>query len=201
MLSTQMMKLAERNQWKTNTDEQSVFGEFNGYLFTGLEGKGFKTFITPLAGISQEGLQSLFRFLDKNSSALRLYNYEAEDNFLCIRIREGLIPLSADKIEYLLAQVSGLLALNEMPTDACVICGEKANRKGLYYGLFCHLHLECQDREMNDFTKQPGKGQDADDSADIEIEDEADCADEAYILDNDNLAMESIRLDEQESNQ
>ncbi len=154
MLSTQMMKLAERNQWKTNIEEQTVFGEFNGYLFTGLEGKGFKAFITPLAGISAEGLQSLFRFLQQNSRALKLRNYEAADNFLCIRQQEGLLPLSVDKMEYLLAQISGLLSLNELPADACAVCGEKANRKGLYFGLFCHLHPECQDRELKDFTRQ-----------------------------------------------
>lgn len=164
MLSTQMMKLAERNQWKSNTEEQTVFGEFNGYLFTGLEGKGFKAFITPLAGISQEGLQALIRFLNENTKALRLRNYETVDNFLCIRLQEGLLPLSADKMEYLLAQVSGLLSQYDLPTGACAVCGEPATRKGLFYGFFCYLHPECQDREIVEFVKLP-ENEPADDNA------------------------------------
>ena len=154
MLSTQMMILADRNQWKNNPEESTVFGDYNGYLFTGLEGKRFKAFITSLAGINPDSLQSILQFLDKNARVLRLYNYEVTDNFLCVRLREGLIPLTAEKMEYLLAQISGLLSLGELPTGLCAICGEPAARKGLYYGLFCHLHPECQDREPVNFTAQ-----------------------------------------------
>lgn len=152
MLSTQMMKLAERNQWKTNNREESVFGNYNGYLFTAFEGKNFKTFITPLAGISPDGLESVLTYLKKNQRTLNLYNYEASDNFLCIRQHEGLIKLSLEKMEYLLAQISGLLSLYELPTDACAVCGLSTRQKGLYIGLFCHLHPECQNAEPTDFT-------------------------------------------------
>ena len=152
MLSTQLMKLAEKNQWKTNNHEESVFGTYNGYLFTAFEGKGFKTFITPLAGINDEGLEAILNFLKKNQRALNLRNYEVSDNFLCIRQHEGLFKLSPDKMEYLLAQISGLLSLYELPADACVVCGESTRKKGLYFGFFCHLHPECQDQEPVDFT-------------------------------------------------
>ncbi|MEA4888436.1 MAG: hypothetical protein VB070_03110 [Clostridiaceae bacterium] len=155
MLSTQMMKLAEKNQWKTNAKEETVFGSFNGYLFTGLEGKKFKTFITPLAGISSEGLKAILKFLKENKRVLSLRNYEASDNFLCVRQQEGLFPLSVEKMEYLMAQISGLLSLYEMPADACAVCGEPAHQRGLYLGLYCHLHPECQDRELVDFTNEP----------------------------------------------
>lgn len=152
MLSTQMMKLAERNQWKTNNREESVFGTYNGYLFTAFEGKNFKTFITPIAGISPDGLDSVLTYLKKNQRTLSLYNYEASDNFLCIRQYEGWIKLSLEKMEYLLAQISGLLSLYELPTDACAVCGLPTRQKGLYMGLFCHLHPECQNAELTDFT-------------------------------------------------
>lgn len=152
MLTTQLMKLAEKNQWKTNNHEESVFGAYNGYLFTAFEGKGFKTFITPLAGINAEGLEAILSFLKKNQRALNLRNYEVSDNFLCVRQHEGLFKLSPDKMEYLLAQISGLLSLYELPADACVVCGESTRKKGLYFGFFCHLHPECQDQEPVDFT-------------------------------------------------
>ena len=151
MLSRSMLELAERNQWRTNPEEETVFGEFNGYFFTGLEGKNFKTFITPVAGISPGALQTLLRFLYDNRNQLKVLNYEVSDNFLCVRQKAGM-SLTADKMEYLLAEISGLLALGELPTDACAVCGETAPKRGLYYGLFCHLHPECQNREMRDFT-------------------------------------------------
>ena len=152
MLTAQLMKLAENNNWKVHTEEQTVFGEYNGYLFTGLEGKNFKAFITSLAGISPDALQSLLGFLKDNHKVLRLRNFDITDNFLCVRIQEGLIPLSTDKMAYLLGQLSGVLALGDLAADACAVCGQPATRKGLYYGLYCHLHSECQDREPVDFT-------------------------------------------------
>jgi hypothetical protein len=157
MLSTQLMKLAGNCQWKVNTEEETVFGEFNGYLFTGLEGKNFKAFITPVAGINTDALQTLLRFLDTNRKVLHLRNYEVTDNFLCVRIQEGLLPVSMEKLEYLLAQISGLLSLGELPADACAVCGEPAQRKGLYFGFFCHLHPECQNKDITDFTSQAGQ--------------------------------------------
>lgn len=152
MISTQMMKLADNSQWKVNTEEQTVFGEFNGYLFTGLEGKNFKAFITSLAGIRPEPLRSLLRFLDENRKILKLRNFDVTDNFLCVRMQEGLLPIPHEKMEYLLAQISGLLSLGDLPTDACAVCGQQTSRKGLYYGLYCHLHQECQDQNPTDFT-------------------------------------------------
>jgi hypothetical protein len=163
MLSKQMLQLAERNQWRTNVDEQTIFGEFNGYLFTGLEGKNFKAFITPVAGISPGALKSLLRFLNENKHALHLRNFEISDNFLCVRQQAGVIPLSVDKMEYLLAQISGLLSLGDMPAGACAVCGQPASKRGLYYGLFCHLHPECQDRELTDFTGAAAQDSDSED--------------------------------------
>lgn len=159
MLTAQLMKLAESNNWKIHTEDQTVFGEYNGYLFTGLEGRNFKAFITPLAGISPEALRNMTRFFDDNHKLLKLRNYEISDNFLCVRMQENLLPLTADKMAYLLGQVSGLLALSEIAADACVICGQPAVRKGLYLGLYCHLHPECQERDPVDFTSTLGEMQ------------------------------------------
>ena len=153
MISTQLKKLADQNNWRINTEEETIFGDYNGYLFTVLEGKGFKAFFTPIAGVSKKGLQALTRFLDDHHKSLRLRNFELGDNFLCIRQQESLIPLSTDKMESLLAQISGLLDLYEMPARACAVCGKQAETKGLYFGLLCHLHPECEAGEMVDFTR------------------------------------------------
>lgn len=174
MLSTQLMKLAERNQWKIHPEDKTAFGEFNGYLFTALEGKGFKGFITPVAGISQEGLKALIRFIDDNSRTLNLRNYEINDNFLCLRQQEGLIPLSVDKMEYLLAQISGLLNLYELPDSACVVCGQPAGRRGLYFGLLCNLHTECEDKEMTDYTTLLTESNPVEQDTQIDTDDEHD---------------------------
>ncbi len=160
MLSTQLKKLADQNGWRINAEEESAYGDYNGYLFTAIEGKKFKGFLTSVAGISQEGLKALTKFLDEHHKSLRLRNFQLDDNFICIRQQESLIPLSVDKMEHLLAQISGLLDLYELPTDACAVCGEKAKTKGLYYGLLCHLHPECESRDLVDFINPPAEADD-----------------------------------------
>lgn len=151
MLSAQLMKVAQNNQWKVQQEESMVFGEYNGYLFTVMDGKGFKAFFTSIAGISQEGLKAVFSWLDDNSGKIKLRNYETTDNFLCVRLQEAWLPLSAEKIELFLAQLSGMLDQFGLPRQACVICGESAEKRGLYYGLFCNLHPECQDQPGQDY--------------------------------------------------
>ncbi|MDW7656084.1 MAG: hypothetical protein SCM11_02795 [Bacillota bacterium] len=153
MISTQLMKLAEMNQWKVNAKEDMIFGEYNGFLFTAFEGKHFKAFITPVAGISPDALEMIVKFLENQRKALKLRNFEIGDNFLCVRMEEGIIPISSEKMEYILGQLSGLLSLYEVPARACVVCGQTAQRRGLYLGLFCHLHQECEDKDMVDFTR------------------------------------------------
>lgn len=154
MISFQLTKLAQQNKWQTLPQEDLVYGEYNGYRFTAMDGTGFKAIFTPVAGISPEGLQALTRWLDENSKQLKLRNYEMADNFLCVRLQESWKPRSADQIEWILAQLSGMLDQFEMPANACVICGQPADRQGLLHGLFCALHPECQDAETIDFTQQ-----------------------------------------------
>lgn len=153
MISTQLMKLAEMNQWKVNAKEDMIFGEYNGYLFTALEGKHFKALITPVAGISPDALEMIVKFLENQRKVLKLRNYEISDNFLCVRMEEGIIPISGEKMEFMLGQLSGLLSLYEVPARSCVVCGQTAQRRGLYLGLFCHLHQECEDKDMVDYTR------------------------------------------------
>jgi hypothetical protein len=152
MLSNQMMKLAKQNQWKVNAQEELIFGDYNGYRFTLLEGNHFKAFITPIAGIHPDALDAIFSFLENESHALKIRNYEATDNFLCVRLNEGVLKLSLEKMESFLGHLSGLLSLYEVPADACVVCGKPAKRRGLYFGLYCCLHPECENRDLVDFT-------------------------------------------------
>ncbi len=155
MISRQLEKLADKYDWKRHQDSQdevSLFGEFNGFLFTAMEGKGFKAFFTPVAGIGRNQLRQLKSWLDDNQKDLKIRNYELSDNFLCIRLREEWLPRSVEKMESFLIRLTGLLDELDLPENSCAICGKPADKKGLYVGLFCHLHPECQSKPGIDYT-------------------------------------------------
>jgi hypothetical protein len=159
MISTSLARLARQNSWQTLPEDDSVYGIYNGYRFTVMDGHGFKAIFTPLAGISPAGLQALLDWLAENSRQLKLRNYEASDNFLCIRLQEKWRTRTAGQLEWVLAQLSGMLSQYGLPENACAICGEIADRQGLLHGLFCALHPECQDRETVDFTTPEGSSE------------------------------------------
>lgn len=156
MISTQLTKLAQQQNWQTLPAEDSVYGLYNGYRFTVMDGKGFKAVFISLAGITPDNLAALQGWLDSSSQQLKLRNYELADNFLCVRLQENWRARTAEQIEWFLAQLSGMLSQFELPNDACAICGESADKQGLLHGLFCALHPECQDRETVDFTRPVG---------------------------------------------
>lgn len=153
MISTQLIKLAQQQNWQTLPAEDSVYGLYNGYRFTVMEGKGFKAIFVSEAGITPENLAALQGWLVDNTRQLKLRNFELADNFLCVRLQESWRIRSAEQIEWFLAQLSGMLSQFELPADACAICGERSDKQGLLHGLFCALHPDCQDRETVDFTK------------------------------------------------
>ena len=153
MISTQLSKLAQQQNWQTLEAEDSIYGLYNGYRFTVMEGKGFKAVFVSVAGITADNLTALQGWLDDNTRQLKLRNYELADNFLCVRLQESWRVRTAEQIEWFLAQLSGMLSQFELPTEACAICGETADKQGLLHGLFCALHPECQDRDTVDFTQ------------------------------------------------
>jgi len=182
MISKQLAKLAGRISWEKRDADEMIFGNYNDYLFSVLDGKGFKAFITPIAGIKPDDLAAIRIYLDQHEKELRLFNYEISDNFLCVRIKERLMPMSSDQIEAMLGHLSGILSLYDVPADTCIICGQETKTRGLFMALYCSLHAECKDKEMIDFTagqaSQPGTRDDEEQpDAGSELEPEAEVAD------------------------
>jgi succinyl-diaminopimelate desuccinylase len=155
MISGQLLKLAEKYDWKRhNADDQAfVFGTFNGFLFTAMEGNGFKAFFTSVAGISRENLERLKEWLADNKKAFRFRSFDMTDNFLCVRLQENWLPRTVSGLETFLIRLTGKLDELELPECACAVCGNTADQKGLYLDLFCYLHQKCSRLEGIDFTR------------------------------------------------
>lgn len=191
MLTENLIRLADKLGWQKREKENLAFGLFNNFPFTVVDGRNFKAFITPVAGISQQGLQALHEYLTSQTRALKLRNYEFNDNFLCVRVKEPLFSLPIEKMELILGQLSGILSEYDMPKTACVVCGEPASKRGLYFGLFAHLHSECTDKDPVDFTTLHGSDESGrDDAAAVPAE-------SAWIEESDGVAQDASGNDNQ----
>ena len=69
-VSKKLKTFAQKNDWLVSGEY--IYGEEQGYLFTGMDSKGQKTFITPVPGITDEQKAELFEVLAKNKQTMKL---------------------------------------------------------------------------------------------------------------------------------
>ncbi|MGI6298733.1 MAG: Sapep family Mn(2+)-dependent dipeptidase [Saccharofermentanales bacterium] len=186
MLTENLNRFAVENGWYRNEKEGSVYGVHCGYPFTITDGRNFKAFITPVAGIDANTLAALHNYFAEHKKELKLINYSISDNFLVFRVKEPVFALPIESIQHILDTVTLFMEEQKVPVNACVVCGLPAEKRGLYYGLYACLHRHCVNLEPVDFT--PIRN---DDQADSEKDDpaaaaaaEISAADSALIAEN-----------------
>ncbi|HHU54140.1 MAG TPA: M20 family metallopeptidase [Clostridiaceae bacterium] len=146
MLTNTLLKYAEKFEWQVNSDEDFTFGEHKGYLYSLMSGRNFTAIFTPVAGLEIEDTDKLFDWLEDNEKKYNLLNYEITDNFLCVRLKEGIFARSVNSIREIIEDLSNLFEQIDLLSEVCVICGKPATElnKGLYLDLFCYMHEECE---------------------------------------------------------
>lgn len=185
LISKKMRIFAERNDWLISGEY--IYGEEQGYLFTGIDGKSIKSFITPVPEILDEQITQLYELLEKNSTTMMLQEYEVTDEFLCIRIKDS-TSLRTDDIELILALLTGIMQdLEIVAINRCQECGQLgANNEEFIYDLYCYIHEDCVDKY---------KGEEAT----TEIEN-ADISKENTFEQSENTVMETTDGIEREKN-
>lgn len=141
-VSKKLKSFAEKNEWLVSGEY--IYGEEQGFLFTGLDGKGQKTFITPVPGITEEQSDELLKLLEKNKGTMKLTEYSISDDFLCIRIKDSM-QLKTDDIEFILALLVGCMQeLFIIPVGVCQECGKPgSDSENFLYDLYCYMHEDC----------------------------------------------------------
>ena len=163
LLSKKMRTFAEKNEWLVSGEY--IYGDEQGYLFSGMESKGQKTFITPVPGIEESQVKDLFAALDKNSSTMKLKEYDITDDFLCIRVKDS-VSLKSEDLEFIIALLVGILQdLTIVTAGRCQECGELgADNEDFLYDLYCYMHTECAAKIKEGDEDGDGAGDDFTDS-------------------------------------
>lgn len=143
-VSKKLKTFAQKNEWLISGEY--IYGEEQGYLFTGMDSKGQKTFITPVPGITDDQKTELFEVLEKNKQTMRLDEYEISDDFLCIRIKDSM-SLKPDDLDFILALLVGSIQeVGIVAVDRCQECGKMdAGHENFVYDLYCYMHEDCAD--------------------------------------------------------
>lgn len=190
MLTNTLLKYAAKFDWQVNHDEDFTFGEYKGYLFSLMSGRNFTAIFTPVAGLKIEDTDRLFDWLEDNEKKYSFLNYEITDNFLCIRLKEGIIARSVNSIREIIEDLSNLFEQIDLLSEVCVVCGKSANdsNKGLYLDLFCYMHTDCEYMEGIDVAREYEQA----------LEEELNRAElnQAELNRQDNTTIDQIRIKE-----
>lgn len=176
-LSKKLKAFAEKNEWLISGEY--IYGEEQGFLFTGMDGKGQKTFITPVPRITEEQQTELFEMLEKNRSTMKLTEYAVTDDFLCIRIKDSM-QLKPDDLDFILALLVGSLQdLGLDPVGRCQECGETgADTEHFICDLYCYMHEDCIKAIENARDEDSDNDQDAEEGDEEESDEDSDEAKE-----------------------
>lgn len=156
-VSKKLKAFAEKNDWLISGEY--IYGEEQGYLFSGLDGKNQKTFITPVPGITEEQQTELFEALEKNRNTMKLTDFKVADDFLCIRIKDSM-QLKSDDIEFIIALLVGILQeLNITAVERCQGCLEMGvAEKNFLFELQCYMHEDCAKAVDDDMEDTESEG-------------------------------------------
>lgn len=156
MLTNTLFKLADNLDWQVTENEDFIFGEYKGYLYSLMSGKNFTAIFTPVSALSVVDRELLYSWLDDNQETFKILNYEITENFLCVRLREGFINRSYKSIRDIVERLSNFFDQIDLDKNVCVVCGEETldENKGLYLDLFCYLHPECEYKKGIDVSDE-----------------------------------------------
>ena len=94
MLTNTLFKLADHLDWEITENEDFIYGEYKGYLYSIMSGKNFTAIFSPVSALTVEDRDALYDWLLENESVFKIFNYEITENFLCLRLKEGIINRS-----------------------------------------------------------------------------------------------------------
>lgn len=156
MLTSTLFKFADKFDWQITADQDFIFGEQKGYLYSLMSGNNFTAIFTPVSALKVEDTDKLFDWLEANENKYNFLNYQITDNFLCLRLKESLFHRSVDSLMETIEDISNLFEQLDLTSEVCVVCGESATEvdQGLYLDLFCYLHQDCEYKQGIDVAAE-----------------------------------------------
>ncbi len=160
-ISKKLRTYAQRNDWLISGEY--IYGEESGFLFTGMDSKKEKTFITPVPGITPDQESELLEILKKNENTMKLSAYEITDDFLSIRVKDSM-SIKPEDLEFILALLTGAMQeVNIVAANRCQECKElDTHTTNFIYDLYCYMHDDCAKIYENDSTITENLGEQID---------------------------------------
>lgn len=148
MLYKRLHEFANKKGWRV--EKNIAYGEEDGYLFTIIDGQGFKAFISPLILDNDEvATREILDYLNDNKKNYKKQEFSIQDNLLEIKLLETFKNVKLEVMEELVKNLSAFLKAKGVKGKGyCGICGKEGAEEIIYLNkLMLSAHGECYRRE------------------------------------------------------
>jgi hypothetical protein len=148
MAFPRLKQFASMKGWRI--EGNIAYGEENGYLFTVVDGQGFKMFLTPLPAIDDNIQKDILNYLKENKKMLRISEFSFDNTVLVIKFRESFRSTKVEYMDNLLAELTELLKQKHIKgKECCIFCGNDGADQSIYIdNIMYSAHNECYSHEV-----------------------------------------------------
>lgn len=143
MAFPRLKEFAAMKGWRI--EKNTAYGEENGYLFTLVDGQGFKIFASPLPSISEDNRRDILDYLDKNKEKLKISEFMFDNKVLIIKFKETLTSTKVETMDTLLKELTDFLRSKDVKgKESCIFCGNDGAEQTVYIdNIMYSAHVEC----------------------------------------------------------
>ncbi|GAA0177095.1 hypothetical protein SH2C18_03820 [Clostridium sediminicola] len=148
MAFPRLKQFASKMGWRI--EKGIAYGEENGYLFTLIDGPGFKMFLTPLPSVTEEIKNEILDYLNENKKELQIHEFLFDDDVLAVKLKESFKSASVEVMNNLVSELTNFLKSKGVNgKGCCIFCGIDNAEQTVYIdNLMFSAHDECYSREV-----------------------------------------------------
>lgn len=148
MAFPRLKQFASMKGWRI--EGNIAYGEENGYLFTVVDGQGFKMFFTPLPSTNDNTQKDILDYLKENKKSLKISESSFDNAVLVIKFRESFRSTKVEYMNNLLVELTEFLKDKGIRgKEGCIFCDNDGADQIIYIdNIMYSAHNECYSHEV-----------------------------------------------------
>lgn len=149
MAFPRLKQFASIKGWRI--EKNRAYGEENGYIFTLIDGQGFKAFLSPLPSTDEYNQKDVLDYLDKNKKMLGISEFMFDNEVLIIKLKETLTSTKIETMNNLLKELTDFLKSKGIKgKECCIFCSNDNAEQTVYIdNIMYSAHGECYLHQKN----------------------------------------------------
>lgn len=148
MAFPRLKQFASMKGWRI--EKNIAYGEENGFLFTLIDGSGFKMFVSPLPSVTEQTKKEILDYLNENKKILQINEFLLDNDVLIVKLKESFRSAKVEVMSNLLMELTDFLKSKGIKgKECCIFCGNDNAEQTIYIDdIMYSAHNECYSHEV-----------------------------------------------------